>query len=114
MTKTIYGDVFEDRLMENYFSTLVNNFFKILPMWENEESSLQTYIKSLQIELAGGDHLIADLRETSSYASLLFILQFFIDNPDAPIEDVRREVFKAIGLCKKLKRAYAETEEHHD
>lgn len=108
MIKTVYGEKLKEKLMENYFSALVNNFFKILPMWENEEHSLHTYIRSLQSELTGGNNYIEALQETPSYASLLFILQFFIDNPDAPIADVKREVFKAIGLCNKLKDAYAE------
>ena len=114
MIVTVYGDELHNHLMENYFSTLINNFFKILPMWENGEDSLQTYIRSLQAELSGGNGLIISLQDDPAYASLLFILQYFIDNPTAPIHTVKREVFKAIGLCGKLKNTYADSEVNHE
>lgn len=108
--KTIIEAPISSTLLRNYFRNLVNQFFKILPMRESEESSLCVYMKSLQVELIGCKEFIPDIRENSSYLSLLAILQYLISNPSASISEVRREVFKAISICNKLKAIYAQVE----
>lgn len=97
-------------LMKNYFHNLVNQFFKILPMRENDESSVITYMQSLQTELLGCKDLIPEIKENSLYLTLLAILQYLIDNPDCPIATVKREVFRAISVCNKLKSVYTSVE----
>lgn len=94
-------------LLRNYFHNLVNQFFKILPMRENGEASLYTYMKSLQSELLGCKEFIPDIRENSSYLTLLAILQYLGDNPACSVAEVKREVFRAISICNKLKAIYA-------
>ena len=96
------------KLMCNYFKTLVNHFFKILPIRESEDDSLPVYLHSLQVELLGCEGFVPTLSENASYMTLLSILQFLIDNPGAPVGDVRREVFRAISICNKLKVFYTE------
>ncbi len=91
------------RAVVTYFDSLVNRFFKILPMRENGEASLGVYIKSFQCELLGCQHFIPAVGTDKSYLTLLSILQFLIDNPECPLSDVKREVFRAIGICNKLK-----------
>jgi len=39
--------------------------------------------------------------------SLLNILQYLIDNPECSLTVVKREVFRAISICNKLKAKYA-------
>lgn len=112
MITTVYGDNLDDEIVSKYFSSLINNFFKILPMSENQEDSLHTYMRSLQIELLGGNEYIPDFKNNPSFLSLLFILQYFIDNPDTPLPDVKREVFKAIRLCNRLKDIYMQEVRH--
>lgn len=93
-------------LLSKYFTNLVNRFFKVLPMRESEEATLGVYMRSLQIELLGYKELIVSIDENPLYLSLTSILQFLIDNPDCPITDVRREIFKAISICNQLKSIY--------
>ena len=96
--------------INDFFHGLVNNFFKILPMWENSEETLPVYLQSLQLELLGLQELISPLKNvpdatakpSSDYVSLLAILQRFIDDSDMRPERVRREVFKAISLCNRI------------
>ena len=38
--------------------------------------------------------------------TLISILQYLIDTPDCPVQDVKREVFRAISICNKLKSRY--------
>lgn len=90
-------------LLRNYFKNLVNQFFKILPIRESGEDTLTTYMQSLQAELLGCKALVEGLQNDASYLTLLAILQYLIDNPDCSVSVVKREVFKAISICNRLK-----------
>jgi len=94
-------------MLGNYMRNLVNQFFKILPMRENEEESLGTYMESLRAELLGCQGLIVVIDNDPMYMTLLAILQYLIQNQDAHPKIFRREVFKAISICNKLKARYA-------
>lgn len=95
-------------LLQNYFKSLVNRFFKILPIREAEDASLPVYMQSLQKELLGCKTFIPTLCDDAVYLSLLGILQYLIDNPQCTVREVKREVFNAISLCNKLKSVYSE------
>lgn len=109
--KTTIGIDIPDSLVSNYLSALVNQFFKILPIHESGEPSLKEFMRSLQIELIGAKSIITCLQNDSMYLSLIAILQYLIENDirvpdDTPM--VKREVFKAISICKKLNRKYCD------
>ena len=105
---TTAGTPVECDLIRNYFKSLVNKFFKILPMRENGEPSLCVYMQSLQVELLGCQCFIEKMRTDASYLTLLSILQYLIDNPECTVREVRREVFNCISICNKLKSKYIE------
>ena len=109
MVKTNAGVPVTEELVRNFFKSLVNRFFKILPMREQNEGSLVTYMNSLQLELLGAQNLLGELRNDTAYISLLSILQYLIDNPDAAVQTVKREVFNCISLCNKLKAGRLES-----
>ena len=92
--------------LANYFKTMVNHFFKILPMRENEDPSLQIYLESFQSELLGCKELIASLNADPQFITLLAILQYLIDTPECPFRSLRREVFRAISICNKMRAKY--------
>ena len=104
---TSVGEPITSDLLRNYFRNLVNQFFKILPMRESDEKSLYIYMKSLQSELLGCRALIPDIRDNPQYLTLLAILQYLIDNPSCSVTEVKREVFRAISVCNKMKSVYA-------
>ena len=70
---TVTGQTVRNNLVKNYFHDLVNRFFKILPMRENGEESLTTYMRSLRVELIGGKGLLPELQVNSSYEVLTTI-----------------------------------------
>lgn len=107
MLQTKVGVSMDAEVLSNYFRTLINLFFKILPIWESGEGSLSTYMKSLQAELLGCKELIEAIHEDSLFLSLIAILQYLIDNPSCEVPAVKREVFRAISICNKLKARYA-------
>lgn len=110
MVGTVTGRAVSAALLSDYFRNLVNQFFKVLPMRENNESSVDVYMKSLQVELLGCGKFIPEMQKNAIYLTLLSILQYLIENRDCPIPVVRREVFKAISACKKLESLYIDSE----
>lgn len=107
MVETTAGMPIETEVLHNYFRNLVNHFFKILPIREQNEESLTTYMQSLQAELLGCKGLVSAIQNDASYLTLLSILQYLIDNPECTVREVKREVFRAISICNKLKAQYA-------
>lgn len=110
MIETSTGVPVDAQLVRNYFHTLVNHFFKILPMRENNEDSLNTYMKGLQAELLGCGSLIKAIDNDPAFLTLVSILQYLIDFPECTVREVKREVFGAISLCNKLKAKYSDCE----
>ena len=108
MMETAAGRKIDARFLHSYFKNLVNCFFKVLPMKENGEESLSAYMRSLQIELLGCKEFIEAIKDDSLYLTLLSILQYLIDTPDCSVYEVKREVFRAISICNKLKSRYIE------
>ena len=107
MVETTAGMPIKAEVLHNYFRNLVNHFFKILPIREQNEESLTTYMQSLQAELLGCKGLVSAIQNDASYLTLLSILQYLIDNPECTVREVKREVFRAISICNKLKAQYA-------
>lgn len=107
MMNTTAGVPMDATVLRNYFRALINLFFKILPIWESGESSLTVYMRSLQAELLGCKELIEAIHEDAQFLSLISILQYLIDTPSCDISVVKREVFRAISICNKLKARYA-------
>lgn len=105
--QTTAGVPMNATMLSGYMRSLVNRFFKILPIRESGEDSLETYMRSLLSELLGFKELIVAVHEDSEFVSLLNILQYLIDNPECSLVVVKREVFRAISICNKLKAKYA-------
>lgn len=106
ITDTTTGVPIDTEILHNYFKRLVNLFFKILPMRENGEDSLITYMQSLQSELLGCKNLITAIHNDPDYLTILSILQYLIDNPECSIAQVKREVFRSISICNKLQSRF--------
>jgi hypothetical protein len=104
-------DQVSSAVLGNYLRNLINLFFKILPLKESGEPSLDTYMRSLQAELLGCNSLVETIHNDAMFLSLVSILQYLIDTPEVDVPFVRREVFKAISICNKLIRRYASEQE---
>lgn len=93
----------------NYFGSLVNRFFKILPMREEGEESLIEYIKNFQRELVSCGYFIPAVKDDGTYMEMLCVLQFLSDNifnQDCDFQNIRREVFHGISLCNKMQSRF--------
>ena len=99
--------------LQNYMRSLVDRFFKILPLWEECEETLPTYLDSMLIEMSGFRSMMFALHHDQDYVTLIAILQYLADNPDTTPRTVRREVFRAISICNKLSAKYGTKEGFH-
>lgn len=111
--KTSSGHKLEASFIGNYFNNLIGMYFKILPLYENKEKSLKSYMENLRDELEGFSELIVSINNDPMFMSLISILQYLIceiDNDDCTVGVFKRKVFGAISLCKKLASKYSEEE----
>lgn len=106
---TVYDVEISDRMASKYLKTLVNRFYKILPLKEDEEDSLQPYLDSLLREMLGLHDLISLLKDDDRYLTLLSMVQYFISH-ETSVSEVRTEVFRAISILKKLQEKYCVNE----
>ena len=98
---TTCGIELNNELFANKLRGFVNQFYKILPIKESGEPTLNQYIKSLQREMLGCQALIVALDNDAQYLSLLSILQYMIDN-DCDVATVKSDVFRAINILKRM------------
>jgi len=139
MIPTIAGASIDAKALENYLRTLINLFFKILPLWENGEASLGSYMRGLRAELLGCNELLVPIRNDAEFMSLVLTLEYLIGVWDGniyvsdeeigcqaritegksgrsykglprEIPVIRHRVFRAISICKDLIKRYSEKE----
>ena len=103
---TIRNIELPDKVVQKYLKALIGQFYKILPIKESGEPSLNKYMQSLQREMLGCQNLIIALNTDELFLSLLAVLQYLIEN-DCDTSTVKCEVFKAINICKKLQKKYS-------
>lgn len=108
--ETINGQVLSHELVSRYFRSLVDKFFKILPMKEEECLSRVAYMTGLRNELLGFSELVMYIKNDPRYITLLSSLQYMIDNPDCSLDSVRHDVFGAISICNQLRAKYGTAE----
>lgn len=103
---TKHGYVTQD-LFESYLDSLVGRFYKIMPMKEDNDPTLNSYLKSFNRELCGSKSLILALDNNPYFIQLIGTVQYFIDN-DINKETCATEVKKCISISKKLKKKLIE------
>ena len=110
--KTVYKTEISSSTLACYLDGMVGRVYKILPLKEADEPTLDQYIESMQLELTGNKELLCPLREDSRYVTLLGIFQYLRNHHgEMDARSVKREVFKAIGLVKQMRGSHALDEE---
>lgn len=99
--KTYSGQEIDVALLNNFLKRMVNDCYKILPMRENGESTLSQYIDSTIVEFTGCGDYISCMGNDARFVAVMSILKYFHEHLDAPVSVYKREVFKAISLCKR-------------
>ena len=89
----------------NYFKYLINKTYKILPLKEENSSTLKAYLESYLRELIGSKELINILVNEPDFINLLNSMQFLISE-EYSIETCKKEVFKCIHILKNINCKY--------
>lgn len=103
MMKTNYNPVSE-KLYSNYLRALIGKFYKILPMYEEQSPTIDTYISSLIFELTGGVKIIEEVKYDGRYLSLISVLGNLSNCNDLKV--CKREVFKCIRNIEEMINEY--------
>ena len=103
MTK--YDAEINDAMFAKKLGCLVNQFYKILPIKESGEPSLDRYLESLQREMLGLKALIAALDNDAQYLTLLSIVEYIRMN-DCDVAAVKSDVFRAINIIKRMRARF--------
>lgn len=97
------NELLSEDFLKDYFIGLKGKFYKILPMKENNDPTLEQYMKGLEKELIGCHSYLALSSLSGEFTSLLCILRYLIIT-DCNVGTVKGEVFKAIDICEKLSK----------
>lgn len=87
-----------------YLNSVVNSVFKILPLYEEQNVGVQTYIESLLFELYGLEDAVS-MEHSYEYISLLSTLESVkkeVAKEDSKKPTIKREVFKCINIIKNM------------
>lgn len=96
--------VVDDKAISRYLQSTVDKIFKILPLYEEKNTTLYAYVESLILELKGFVAVYGSVGVTEyiSVISTLEGIQSMIgDKGNQPI--VKREVFKCIETVNKIR-----------
>lgn len=109
MVKTKYNEI-PNVYFANYFNFLIGRVWKILPMWEENNKDLQSYMEGLQRELIGNMNLVEELKYDGYFITLLNKLEYLI-NEEYTHDICRKEVFECIDIVEKISKKYNILEE---
>jgi hypothetical protein len=100
------------RLFASYLESLVDRTFKILPLHEENNDGVYKYIQSLAHELYGLQEVIQGLDVDTDFITLLATFEALSDDVllFEESELIKREVFKAINIVKRMHEKVTTTE----
>lgn len=99
MIDTIYNAI-PNELFINYMDSLTNRVFKILPMKDDKDKTVDTYISSLLFEMTGEQELIVFLKNDRRYMTVLNKLQGLLSD-DSNYRGVIFDCLSDIGVLKQ-------------
>lgn len=87
-----------------YLESVVNSVFKILPLYEEGNVGIKTYVDSLLFELYGLEKAVS-IEHSYEYISLISTLESVkaeVGKEESKKTVVKREVFKCINIIKNM------------
>jgi len=103
MIHTKYKPISE-QLCENYMSILIDGIFKILPLKEENNPTVEEYISSLISEMVGFKNIVDVINNDGRYLKVICSLESIMNCTN--IVFCKKEIFKCINIIDKLKYKY--------
>lgn len=104
MIEVKYGLIPEENFCK-YFEFLISKTYKILPLKEENSSTLKSYLESYLRELIGNQSLISVLVNEPRFVTVLNTMQF-LSTEDYSVEVCKKEVFKCIHILEDINKKY--------
>ena len=102
--KSVYGEI-PNKNLSQYFNYLVGKTFKILPLYEEDSSTLPSYLKSYQRELIGNSKLFDELSGEPKFVTLLATIEY-LASCDYDHNVCKSEVLKCTNIINDINRKY--------
>ena len=94
-----------------YLSCLINQIYKILPMAEDKNEDTPDYIKGLLREITGSHEFIKIVDNDYTILRVISLLYYWQNRVlIEPTYLLRRDIFKAISLCKTMQNNITESD----
>lgn len=87
--------------LQKFLSSLVDKIYKVLPMYECNDSGVYVYLERFIAELKGGMYTFPVLQTEKQYISIINNLNYIL-HCQCSIEDCRRQTFDSISMAKKI------------
>lgn len=100
-----------DEILTTYLESSIGKIYKIIPLNEEYNNTIKTYIKSLKIELSGALSNFARLRFDGNFMGIINTLEYMIKN-DFDNETCKREIFKCIKTIELIIKKVGDSNEH--
>lgn len=84
-----------------YLKALINKVYKILPMYEEENKNLRSYLQSLEREMSGCYQIYKSVCDDAQFLSLIAIVRY-LHTEDYTQQVCKQEVFKAIRIIEDI------------
>lgn len=84
-----------------YLKALINKVYKILPMYEEENKNLRSYLKSLEREMSGCYQIYQSACDDASFLSVIGIVRY-LHTDEYNQRTCKQEVFKAIRIIEGI------------
>lgn len=84
-----------------YLKALINKVYKILPMYEEENKNLRSYLQSLEREMTGCYQIYQSACKDANFLSVIGIVRY-LHTEDYDQHICKQEVFKAIRIIENI------------
>lgn len=89
--------------LHEYLQSLVGKVYKVLPMFEEGDEDVFSYLRRFTAELQGGLYTFPELEQEENYTSIINNLNYIL-YCQCTVADCKRQVFDSIALIKKILR----------
>lgn len=104
-------DNMNDEILITYLQSTIGKLFKIMPLNEEYNSTIKTYIESLKIELIGALSNFPRLKLDGNFIGITNTLEYLIQN-DFDKKTCKREISKCIKTIEIIIKKVGDSNEY--
>lgn len=97
----------DNSLVDQYLERLKSRIFKILPLIEEKNDGIYSYVDSLIFELNGLQYVVKGLNDSANYITILSTLESISDElvmKEKDFKFLRSEILRLVSIVNKLQK----------